>query len=305
MKNREGSYKKILFTKESLIAEGELLASHLNLLRKIKTQLSDFEFCTLYILTFLRIRHSRNWLQQKSYFSTENNERKMLTFLPEEFHLSVWEKNKLFGVSFRILFQCFNLKGIPLAVNRTMLNWDLGLYRIFLLNYIPLPRELLRLQVQKARCVTLLLEKDEINELVLSSRDPLSFVLHDLHHADQFFSQEKSLQGQLGFYFLLNKIYDFSAIKKMLTTDSQFRREFEYISSDMNAYVVHLFKCLKSTLLRVDSRYSTSLFLQLLDWWNMPHWTQEAACRLNTPCFTGDDEKMLNDFFENAQGNFV
>lgn len=187
MKNRQGSYKKVL------IAEG-LLGPHRSTLIKnidalMKAELSPFELCTLYILLFLRIRHSKNWLQKKKDFTPDPQAKKILDIIPLEFELNEWEKNKLQGISATELFLHFNLKGIPLAVNQTMVKWAEGKWNIALLTHIPSPRELLRMQVKNTRCITLTVKHDEIDQLVLSSRDPLSFVLHDLHHAEHFFCQ--------------------------------------------------------------------------------------------------------------------
>ncbi|MBC7714377.1 MAG: hypothetical protein H7177_13615 [Rhizobacter sp.] len=303
MKNRSGSYKKVL------IAEG-LLGPHRTTLTKnidilTSQALSPFELCTLYILLFLRIRHSKNWLQKKTDFKSNPLEKKLLDIIPSEFNLTDWEKEKLQGVSAHDLFKFYNLKGIPQAVNRTMTNWGLGLWKIELLTHIPSPRELLRMQVQKTRCITLTTDHDEIDKLVLSSRDPLSFVLHDLHHADHFFNQDVSLKGQLGFYSLVESVYDQPLLKKNLKEDKQFKSEFEYVVSDMNAYVIHLFKCLKSAFIRTDADKSSPLFPLLLEWWSMPVHVTAAAHKLNTPEFNSEDETHLRDFFESSQEIFV
>lgn len=303
MKNRHGSYRKVLIAEGLLGPHREVLTKNINIITKL--QLDPFELCTLYILLFLRIRHPKNWLQKKTTVITRGHEKKLLDMIPSEFNLSEWEKEKLSNVSALSLFKSFNLKGIPLAVNRTMINWGQGLWKIKLLTHIPGPRELLRLQVQNTRCVTIIISHDDIDKLVLSARDPLSFVLHDLHHADHFFNQDDSLKGQLGFYSLVDKIYDHPLLKKSLKEDKQFKSEFDYVVSDMNAYVIHLFKCLKSAFVRADANKSSPLFPMLLDWWNMPSHVTMAAQKLNTPDFNSEDEIHLRDFFEKSQEIFL
>ena len=301
MKNRSGSYKKIL------IAEGLLGPNRLTLIKNIDVMVNQgvepFELCTLYILLFLRIRHPKNWLQKKTNYSPLLNQKKLLDIIPTEFELNSWEKDKLKDLCIEDLFDYYNLKGIPQAVNRTILNWARGNWNIKLLTYIPGPRELLRMQVKNTRCVTLTIKHDEIDQLVLSSRDPLSFVLHDLHHADQFFRQDESLKGQLGFYFLVDKIYDQSPLKKALKEDLKFKSEFEYVVSDMNAYVIHLFKCFKSAFVRMDANSPAPLFPQILDWWDMSKELQEATHKLNTPDFQDTDELKLKNFFESKMAS--
>jgi hypothetical protein len=294
MKNRTGSYKKILLGETHLGPHREALIKNIDLMTKL--HLHPYELCTLYILLFLRIRHQKNWLQKKINFTPLPNEKKLLDLIPPEFNLTVWEIEKLKDIGIKDLYKNFNLKGIPQAVNRTMLNWAQNLWKIELLTYIPSPRKLLQMQVNKTRCITLTIKHDEIDSLVLSTRDPLSFVLHDLHHADLFFNQEESLKGQLGFYNLVNRIYDEPRIKQTLKNDQQFKSEFEYVVSDMNAYVIHLFKCFKSAFIKSDEM----LFSEVLQWWSMPPVVSAAAHRLNTPDFLYEDEIHLKNFFENS-----
>ena len=303
MKNRSGSYKKILMPEGYLALNQTTLTTNVDIITKLP--LSNFECCTLYILLFLRVRHPKNWLQKKSSFTPDPSERKILDFIPEEFQLNEWEKEKLKDLSFHDLFKYYNLKGIPEAVNRTMTNWGDGLWKIELLTYIPGPRTILRMQVKNTRCITLTTGHSDITKLVLSSRDPLSFVLHDLHHADHFFNQDTSLKGQLGFYSLVDKIYDRPDLKKTLKEDQQFKSEFEYVVSDMNAYVIHLFKCLKSAFVRTDEGNPHPLFPQLLVWWEMPEHVAVAANKLNTPDFLPEDETNLRHFFESSQEIFA
>lgn len=303
MKNRQGSYKKVLMAESFLAPHRHTLIKNIDAL--LERGLSPFELCTLYILLFLRVRHQKNWLQKKEKFTPSVSGKKLLDLIPESFQLTQWEKQKLEGISAVELFQYFNLKGIPLAVNRTMVNWAQGTWKIEVLTHIPSPRELLRMQVKNTRCITLTVKHEEIDQLVLSSRDPLSFVLHDLHHADHFFNSEYSLKGQLGFYSLVDKVYDQPLLKKSLREDSQFKSEFDYVVSDMNAYVIHLFKCFKSAFTRTDEKLETKVFPELLEWWQMPLEAKSAAHKLNTPDFQEEDETHLRLFFENSQEIFA
>lgn len=303
MKNRSGSYKKVLIAEGLLGPNRQTLIKNIDLITNIP--LAPFELCTLYILLFLRIRHPKNWLQKKTNFTPLQSEKLLLDIIPHEFNLTDWEKEKLANLCAKDLFAHYNLKGIPLAVNRTILNWAKGDWNIELLTHIPSPRELLRMQVKNTRCITLTTNHDEIDRLVLSSRDPLSFVLHDLHHADHFFNQDESLKGQLGFYSLVNQIYDQPQLKKSLKEDTQFKSEFEYVVSDMNAYVIHLFKCFKSAFIRTDAESPDPLFPKILQWWGMPDHVQSAAHKLNTPDFKDEDELHLKNFFESSQVIFV
>jgi len=293
MKNRQGSYKKLLLTPVSLAVHGEYL--RLNLLEIINLKLTPYELTTLYIILFLRLKHPKNWLQVKCS-KVPNNERLLLDYIPKSFELTSWEIDKLNGLSSQDLFTFYNLKAIPQAINQTMIHWNKGLWKIEVLQHIPTPRELLLLQVKNTRCITLITNPNKIDQLVLESRDPLSFVLHDLMHAEQFFSKTESQRGQLGFYQLINTIYDQPDLKNLMKKNSAFKKEFEYISSDMNAYVIHLFKCLKSAIMRVD--FDNNFFNKILNWWNMTDIEIRSSHLLNTPHFSSSDEVILKNFFE-------
>lgn len=298
MKNRDGSYKKILLDPKTLKLSGNYLRT--NLWALLNQNLSTCDFLTLYLLLFLRIRHPKNWLQKKSRQSLENKKLgpELLSLIPGTFQLNTWEKEKLKGLDSYALFDLYNLLGIPSSINKTMIHWILGLWKIEMLEHIPSPRELLRLQVENTRCITVITQSEEIDRLVLESRDPLSFVLHDLMHADQFFSQRESQKGQLGFYQLIESIYDRPELRDLLKKDQHFKKEFEYVASDMNAYVIHLFKCLKSSILRTGE---SQFFTLLLEWWKMNDEEILSSHNLNTPFFSSGDEMILKTFFENNQ----
>lgn len=303
MKNRNGSYKKILIDAQTLAAHGDYLRINIDALKK--SQLSPCDFTTLYLLLFLRIKHPKNWLQPKSSAPKNQNstiKKELLSIIPESFLLNEWETQKLEGLDAIDLFSSFHLKAVPLSINRTMLNWYHGLWSIESLEFIPSPRQLLKLQVKNTRCITLITDPSSIASLVLESRDPLSFLLHDLMHADQFFSQVESLKGQLGFYKLLNNIYDRSELKSLLKNDEHFKKEFEYVASDMNAYVIHLFKCLKSSIYRTEPKSGADDFFHLLlNWWEMNDEQKKSSHLLNSPDFNLENELVLKSFFEAHQ----
>jgi hypothetical protein len=114
--------------------------------------------------------------------------------------------------------------------------------------HIPSPGEVLAQQCRGSRCVTVLTRPSELERFVLGERDCLSFTMHDLIHADHFFHDNESREGQLGFYALLRDGLLRGDFGRHLE-HPEFAREFDYLISDMNAYGVHLMKCLKSALL--------------------------------------------------------
>ena len=68
MKNRSGSYKKVLFSSEDLkeLSQNDLIP----LMELVKVyeskKLSDCDFTTLYLLFFIRLKSPVNYIQQKN-----------------------------------------------------------------------------------------------------------------------------------------------------------------------------------------------------------------------------------------------
>lgn len=301
MKNRNGSYKKNLLTEEQMHAHENFIYTCLKDL--VSKDLSPCELCTLYLLLFLRIRHPKNWLQKNSHhpiLSTQSpfQNKKLLQLIPESFQLNEWEKEKLADLDIETLFSQYNLKGIPLAASQAMYKWSIGKYPIVLLDYIPSSRELLKMQSLGKRCITIILNESEITKLVLNSRDPMSFIVHDLEHAEQFFANKNSIQGQLGFYKMINLVMDKEELKTRLKIDRTLKDEFHYVVSDMNAYVIHLLKCFKSAIVKHDHSFQFNLLDHFLLWWKVPSAVYHSIELLNTPEFTNEDENILVQYFE-------
>lgn len=296
MKNRNGSYKKVLFSIEHLTAHREELYACIDEVMTLK--LKDYDSLCLYILLFLRLRHPKNYLQPKSKLPKISEQTLLLDIIPACFKLTDWEREKLKDQTTYSLFLNFNLKGIPAAINRSMVNWANGKWKIKLLNYIPSSLSLLKLQVQNQRCVTIITNKDDLDTLVLDARDPLSFVLHDLDHADHFFNHESILKGQLGFYAKVCEIYDHEVVQTGFRINPEFEKDFNYVVSDMNAYVIHLLKCFKASF----TNHQILGFPSLLEQWDMNESEVVAMNQLNSPHFNDQDEAILVRFFEKSAG---
>lgn len=173
------------------------------------------------------------------------------------------------------IFRNFTLKSLPSSVARSLCLWRTGRYSLKLLNYKPSPLELLEMQVQGFRCVSLLSEN--WGAFIDQERDVFSFVIHDLIHADHFFSQPHLFELQKIFYreiLLLTKRGFFN--RAGLTENS--KKLIEYICSDMNSHPVHLFKTLKAAL----DIENPDLVLQMLEMtsWSVPK--RNAFLNLNS-----------------------
>lgn len=165
---------------------------------------------------------------------------------------SFWKKTKQSTsqpISIIQLLQHFNLKDIPTYVNQLLIQWHLCGVPLELLFHIPTSLEVWQMQCVGRRCVTVFVEKHELNNSIkdpyppFETRDVLSFLMHDLQHMEKFVDL-KFYSEQVGFSAHL-----MSANKTLLKLyDKSFQYDLEHVTADMNCCVIHLFGFLKSKL---------------------------------------------------------
>lgn len=289
--SRAGRFKKKLISETQLKIEAprflEALAPYQELLRQKK--MTSAEFAAFYIISALSLRYPGTWLGSKRV-STEAHA------MDYPLNLALFEPNireRLKGLqSVGDVFTAFALKSTPLTVNRALLAWSRGDYQLELMFRIPSPREVLNQQKQGHRCLTLLCEERQISDYILGDRDYLSFGMHDLIHADHFYFHNDCYQGQLGFYGLLDQCLsrgDFDELLKL----PKFAAEFEYVISDMNAYAIHLMKCLKSAIVHYGSEV---VFAD----WVKDFEVSESLLLLNTREYVQEErDQLILDWLQN------
>lgn len=240
--SRSGRFKKKLVTENLLQEEGSIIPSKIAPFLDLyqSHEISDVEFTASYILVFLCHRFPNTFLgaHKKSQIILG----KKWNELPFNFDCNISNRlNK--DLSVLDLFSQYTFRSTPSSVNRAVVEWANGNYGLELMFRIPKPREVLNQQILGRRCVTTIID-NRIEKYILGERDSLSFTMHDLIHADHFYNHNDCFEGQLGFYGLLHKSFDFFEL-----SNDKFAGEFEYLISDMNAYAIHLLKCLKSAMI--------------------------------------------------------
>ena len=244
--SRAGRFKKKLISLENLQLEAPLIQTKMAPFYEMLDQklISSAEFCGLYILLCLSHRFPRTWAGARR--TSFNIPHQLQIVPPLTFEPNI--QMRVSGLSLGEIFNQFALKSTPLAVNRALLSWSAGTYPLELMFRIPFPREVLEQQRQGRRCLTILTDAQRISDYILGERDHLSFTMHDLIHADHFYFNNDCYLGQLGFYGMLSQAMDQGIFDELLEMPA-FRDEFEYLIADMNAYAVHLLKCLKAAML--------------------------------------------------------
>lgn len=274
--SRAGRFKKKLVTLDALTLEAPVMLAKVAPLQNL---LTGADFVAAYIVMYLSHRYPGSWLGSKK-------DTKKLSGIPWRELPFTFEPNitkRLENIhSLNEIFANFALKSTPETVNRAVLEWGTGKYGLELMFRIPSPSEVLNQQKVGRRCVTAIADK-RMSTYILGERDALSFIMHDLIHADHFYYHNECFIGQLGFYGLLDKTISYFDL-----TNEKFAGEFEYLIADMNAYPIHLLKCLKSAMVHY---FNEDYYLNWLKPLNAPL----GMTLLNTKEYSGEmDAEILS-----------
>lgn len=286
-----------------------------------KNILSDAEVSAVYVWIFSFLRRPQDFLggvikdsvtvDVPSRISSAEAVQILRSTLPDSLKsskaLSRFEVQKPF-ISH---FCSHSLRSIPFSVNRSLLQWQLRQYPLKLMTHVPSVDDVMNMQIEGCRCVSMLIAQDEIQNFVLEGRDVLGFIIHDLIHADHFFHDRENADAQIHFSRKLKGVRSLNVIQDMWQRDSRFVSEFEYLMSDMNSVPLHLLKSLKAVLLgyfkrreglAMGSPLSDSaehefrfLFETVLAPWDFSEAALAAAHRLNTPLYLSPADSLVLD----------
>jgi hypothetical protein len=193
-----------------------------------------------------------------------------------------------------------SLRGIPQSVHETLLQWSQGHWDLFLTQEIPWPKELLWRQCHGQRVITLVLNGALQSKFILGERDCLSFLLHDLIHAEKFFGHDRLFYPQVGLYRKLWPLLETPWLNEMLK-NKKFKDDFEYLMSDMNAYCVHQLKYLKAKFFDYFSQEkyfdpqgeTLLIWKQMVSLWDLPEDVQASFLKINQGDFEMEKDSLL------------
>lgn len=199
------------------------------------------------------------------------------------------------------LFQVINevyIKAIPETALRALTFFTNQTYPLEIVQYVPTPQELLTFQLQGKRIISFNENIDSWTHTLYHGRDFLSFIIHDLIHADHFFSNPNHRAGQLGFYRCIQAILEQTTLLNFLK-NAVFKEAFEYIISDMNSHPIHLFKTLKARVLQVvknDSKANSIWESWTLIWSREDSAVNSALQKINTQLFSDKDALEISEW---------
>ncbi len=260
-----------------------------------------------FVLQNLRGRHGEQWLsgprERRAVSGLEGSLGEMLSRLG--FRLTLRQREKVSGLSsLQELFQYFFLRGVVLDAHEGLLGWLEGRYPLVARDDIPTPDQMLTIQCEGRRFVSLLF-REEQQQSYGRHADACDFLLHDLEHAHKFFSCPDSQRGQVRFFRALKSSEPLFA---RWAGDALFNTDLNYLKSDMNSHPVHLMKYLKAIVLAAEIRRSGQRYPDLVDFWEevfrlwqMPRETSTAALCLNQPELeTVAHQVTIRDFFNRS-----
>lgn len=139
------------------------------------------------------------------------------------------------------------IKPLPQAAHSALFHFQQRSYPMVIMNSEPSPFDLLDLQIEGQRVLTFEPDFKIWPNLMYEARDPLSFWIHDLIHAEHFFENDFKKSGQIVFYKFAKQISQLESIQKLLLS-KDFAEKFYYIISDMNSHPLHLMVTLKAVI---------------------------------------------------------
>ncbi len=197
------------------------------------------------------VRNSRDLnipINQLQNFSLED----LWNEFQEHFNLNKFqpEKDK---ISFWDFFISYRIKNISERVFTTLYSWRFLDWNLILYERVLTPTEVLILQANGQRCVSVFWNAEQYNSHILKDKNSFEFTIHDLEHAERFFYNNEIKEGQIIFYKkLLNEVN--SGIWNIPLTELKFKEDFEYLLSDMNTHPEHQKQYLAAILFNYQKR---------------------------------------------------
>lgn len=220
--------------------------------------------------------------------------------------LTAKTRDRLVGLeTFADLFRSFQLKAVREDSLLGLLGWLEGHYPLELWYRQPTPHEMLAMQAEGRRVVTLFTDPADQDRKIGRHAGAYEFCLHDLEHAEKFFGGET--QGQIRFFQWLSHSLQAGLFQELIE-DPQFAGELDYLMADMNSHPVHLMKYLKAIAIGVFERRLGRGTPHFDEWceklftdWNFGGEVLASALRLNYPQHERlDDRVLIANHFQGA-----
>lgn len=237
---RPKRYRKQLFSAQQLKDSAAQWATQLNPLYKAwkANKISPAEAACVYLILGLEARLPGRWLGGRSP--------SRLTPIPSGPPIGEWlclspslARHLSQNMPLSQVIHGFSLKGVRLVARETLLRWLAGEWPLLLTDQIPTPVELLKEQIWGRRLVTAAFQESELANYLHDDRDALSFLLHDLGHAEQFFRNKIHRDGQIGSYRLLQQAQFADNLYAPSQFSGKWDQQLDYLIADLNTHPLH------------------------------------------------------------------
>lgn len=216
--------------------------------------LTPAEFVGLYVIAYVQLRNPNGWLVKLGRSNVPTSSMNDLA----DGTLSSRVSRCLRRHPDTTLHEIFSgqLLKIPISATSALHSWLRGEYPLQLVTYMPTPKEVLDMQCAGTRCVTVFVQPEELAK-TCEGKDALAFLLHDLIHASNLFSDQSSFRQQVGFLRAMRKGLETGILQPLISGDPVFAFDIDYLTSDMNASCVHLVEFLKAKWIIAIARNRT------------------------------------------------
>jgi len=141
-----------------------------------------------------------------------------------------------------------HFRGVIPNVPAALAAWLRGEWPLQLCEHVPSARDVLRMQANGMRPVTLLADYPRLLQPVLAKPSAWAFMVHDLEHAYKFFHDPLLHAAQRRFFEGVARALAQGTFARPLG-DAQFATKFDYLIGDMNAHPHHGLHYLRAILI--------------------------------------------------------
>ncbi|MGZ8219176.1 hypothetical protein [Methylomagnum sp.] len=140
----------------------------------------------------------------------------------------------------RLIHWCGRYQFLSVIPNapQALVGWLRDGWPLLLTLRVPTPQEVLRMQVDGHRPVTVIADYQRAQRPVLTKTDGFHFLVHDLEHAHKFFHDPRLHHGQRQFFQRVLSAVE-AGLFEPYRADPVFASQFDYLASDMNTHPVH------------------------------------------------------------------
>ena len=257
--SRQGRYRKQLFDPDAIAPFAKKLENAFQSLRAhLQNQtLSEAEFFGYSLLALLACRRPDAIQKSSSLKKLPLSQNIVPNSFPLGDFIILLQENNLPIIAFDKFLPSLSLmefltqirfRGIPFSAQQALMEWLKQNYPLQLFFHSPTVSEVFALQKNGGRCITFFTRAEELIRLH-HERDALSFSIHDLIHAHEFYSDPKRARQQIGFYHWMDSLIENPHLQRMLKSSPNFEARWEYLLADMNSYCGHLLKTLHAIIL--------------------------------------------------------